>query len=764
MSTHSDDLDTVHRLARVEALPDRIGRYEVMALLGQGGMGKVYRANDPQLSRKVAIKILLEGTPENQQKMLLKEAKLVAQLRHPNIVTVYEVVTETPQPYVVMEYIEGRPLSRYLRETRPSLRWTLELLHKVALAIHHAHKEGILHRDLKPGNIMLDINQEPKVMDFGLAKQMNADSSGSSYGMVIGTPSYIPPEQMNGLLDRIDPRSDVYALGATLYEMLTGRAPFLGDNIMDIALGVLEKIPTPLTDLVPSIPKEVEMICLKCLEKNPKKRYQSAYALAQDIKRYLSAQPIAIFPKSPFYRLHKWLQRHMRKEGLGMAALVVALLGSLVLNTFFAWRFHSAPTTSVSPRIQKPENNTPQQPVVPSAPSTEAMLRPQPVQGSAEFLAMLLQGIDKAIAEHQPASEVEKQFASLEKLVGETAWLQRQWGAFYLAYARREQECGRHQGLYRQALQHLEQAVALSPQDYHTCFLAYQICQKYPGSFWQEKSRHYAKLLQEGIAEYRYYLEALPQLEILVEQKSNEERDGIWQRALVLCDKAIASNATFAHAHALKAKFFEKLTQYHDALAQCQLALDICAASKEDGSNEQPPHPGLSDFLTVQGDIYRQQYRTDPTKALSAYDQAVAVDITNWRALCNRGQCYRDLGQYAKALEDFTRVVAILPQEPIGYLARIDTYLKIPQYTQAQEDCRMLLKIAPDSYLSYVAMANIHQALAQYPQALEAITRALSLHAQEAKLYLMRANLYSMLKQNDKAYQDIQKAIQMHGK
>ena len=276
-------------------LPRKFGDFELLEELGRGGMGVVYRARQLSLGRTVAIKMILRGEMASSAEVarFRSEAAAAARLEHPNIVPVYEVGDCDGQPYFVMKYIEGTTLARRLADGPMTASDTAALLLTVSQAVQFAHERGVLHRDLKPSNILIDNQGRPHVSDFGLAKQVTATSDLTRSGAVLGTPSYMAPEQAAGNRGQLGPASDVYSLGTILYQMLTGRPPFQAASPVDTVLLVLEQDPLPPRLLNPKADRDLEMIALKCLQKPPLLRYPTARALADDLAAYLHDEPIS---------------------------------------------------------------------------------------------------------------------------------------------------------------------------------------------------------------------------------------------------------------------------------------------------------------------------------------------------------------------------------------------------------------------------------------------------------------------------------------
>ena len=274
------------------------GDYEIIRELARGGMGVVFEARQVSLNRKVALKMILAGqlAEETDVKRFHTEAEAAANLDHPGIVPIFEVGQHESQHYFSMGFVDGPSLAGRLAEGPLPPRHAAELIRRVSDAIEYAHQRGVIHRDLKPANILLDAQGNPRVTDFGLAKKVQSDSGLTGSGQIMGTPSYMPPEQAGGKRGEVGPAADVYALGATLYALLIGRPPFQAATAMDTVIQVLSEEAVPPRRLNAAIPLDLETICLKCLEKEPARRYVSAAALAAELGRFLRGEPILARP------------------------------------------------------------------------------------------------------------------------------------------------------------------------------------------------------------------------------------------------------------------------------------------------------------------------------------------------------------------------------------------------------------------------------------------------------------------------------------
>ncbi len=310
-------------------LPEIPG-YEVNGVIGTGGMGVVYRAKHLQLHRWVAIKMVLHGAYASREKMecLLREAQDVAALRHPNIVQVYDVGQHDGFPYFAMELLDGGDLARKLQGKPLAAREAAELIRVLAGAVHAAHLGGIVHRDLKPGNILLDTDETPKITDFSLATRLERDLTIMTQARQAGTPSYMAPEQAAGDPTAIRPAVDIYSLGAILYELLTGRPPFKADTSTETRRQVITDEPAPPSRLNSRVPRDLQTICLKCLQKDPARRYTTAADLADDMQRFVSGEPILARPVGAVEKTLKWCRRRPSTT-FAIAVSVVAMAGAV---------------------------------------------------------------------------------------------------------------------------------------------------------------------------------------------------------------------------------------------------------------------------------------------------------------------------------------------------------------------------------------------------------------------------------------------------
>lgn len=340
-----------------KAVPPDVSGYEILGTLGRGGMGIVYKARHVRLNRLVALKVPLAGKHAAPEQLLrfLTEARAVARMQHPNIVQIYDVGEADGQPYFAMEFVEGGSLDKKLAGTPLSSDQAATLVESVARAVHAAHDVRIVHRDLKPGNVLLTGEGVPKVSDFGLARLLDAEATQTRSGAPMGTPSYMAPEQALGASRQISSLTDVYALGAILYETLTGRPPFKGENALETLKQVQEKVPVAPRELRPKVPRDLETVCLKCLEKEPAKRYSSAGEVAEELARFLRNEPIHAKPVGYAERAWRWCRRRPAIASLAASLVLITLVGFAGVT----WQWLRAEANGVATRVaqEKAEGN-----------------------------------------------------------------------------------------------------------------------------------------------------------------------------------------------------------------------------------------------------------------------------------------------------------------------------------------------------------------------------------------------------------------------
>jgi tRNA A-37 threonylcarbamoyl transferase component Bud32 len=387
----------------------RIPGYEVLGLLGKGGMGVVYKARQTALDRIVALKMILHaehaGSAERQR--FQAEAEAAARLQHPNIVQVFEVGTHDGLPFLTLEYCPGGSLAQRLDGTPWPIREAAHLVETLAGAAQAAHAARVVHRDLNPANVLLTTTGQPKIADFGVAKKLG-EHGRTQTGTMMGTPSYMAPEQASGKAKEAGPAADIYALGAIFYALLTGRPPFQAATPLDTILQVAANEPVPVRRLRPQVPRDLETICHKCLEKDPAKRYASAESLAADLRHFLAGEPIRARPVSRWERGWKWAKRRPA-AAVATAASAIALLCLFVLMAVL-WRTGGQPVAPPSPG-PPPGGEPDNVPIMPLAPGQHEAKAPAEKSKQAPLniwqRLQMATGIEPVTQPKQPAPPAE---------------------------------------------------------------------------------------------------------------------------------------------------------------------------------------------------------------------------------------------------------------------------------------------------------------------------------------------------------------------
>jgi len=406
----------------------RIGDYEVLGELGRGGMGVVYKARHVTLHRLVAIKMILSGPHAGREAAdrFIAEAKAVAKLQHPGIVQIFDIGEHSGQPWFSLEFVEGTDLQKELARKPRTSKEAAQILRDLCMAMQAAHEKGILHRDLKPANVLISTSGVLKITDFGLAKELDAEGSArTSEGTLMGTPSYMPPEQARGEMSRLDQRSDVYSLGAILYHILTGRPPFLTDSPIKTVMQVIKNEPVAPRQMQPGIPEDLETICLKSLQKDPAARYSSCQDLQDDLERFLRGEPILARPISRFQRALRWCRRNpaIAIPSISAAILLVAVA---VISTlaFFKSEAQAAQIAKEKDNVTEQRDEANRQRILLNEAKLQAEKNEEQARRQAELalenIQYIVEEVDEELARRPGMLELRQTIlATLEKRWGE---------------------------------------------------------------------------------------------------------------------------------------------------------------------------------------------------------------------------------------------------------------------------------------------------------------------------------------------------------
>jgi tetratricopeptide (TPR) repeat protein len=749
--------------------------YEILEELGRGGMGVVYKARQTSLNRLVALKMILAGAHAGATDLLRfrAEAEAVAHLRHPNIVQIYEVGQQDDCPYFSLEFVDGGTLFGQLDGAPLPERRAAGLIETLARAMHHAHGQGIVHRDLKPGNILLTADGTPKVTDFGLAKRLDSDHGPTQTGSIMGTPSYMAPEQAAGRLHDIGPLTDVYSLGAILYELLTGRPPFRAASPLDTLQQVLALEPVPPRRLQLDVPRDLEILCLKCLEKEPKKRYRSAGALADDLHRYLEGEPIAARPVGALERGLKWARRRPAVAAL-YAVSAAAALGLLGLT---GWHYVDLRATLDDARTNWHREEEQRR-------DDEARFRrAEQERREAERLAGVRAEAEGLVAageqdidqEDWPAAKT-RLLAALARLEAEPKLAELHGRAADLLAknnrleALRQEVRGqyeRFQARYDDALYHGTLFTGVDvPANLKACQAAarealalYGIAED--GTAGPVFPERYLSDAEKADVTARCYDLLLVLAEAVAQPLPGEPataRRGQTAQALALLDRANRLGVTTQAYHLRRSDYLARLGKQEEAEAERRRAREVVPANANDyflvgdvyyraedlsaavedfrrALDRDPRHFWAQYFLAV---CYLKSER--PREAVAYLTSCLAQRDFSWVYLL-RGYARSQVGDFDAAEADFREAAR---RDPAGYglfvnrgLSRLEQG-KLPE---AVIDLAQATRLKPEQYQAYVDLAEAYRRQKDLPGALRQLDRAIHLASGVARNYWRRALL-----------------------
>lgn len=777
----------------------KIGRYQVLQELGRGGMGVVYKVYDPLLGRAVALKMLLHGQAPQEDGIdvarFLREAKATARLRHPNIVSLYDIGEENDAHFFTMDIVEGGSLAEAAKRSL-TIRQAIQIMIKVGNAIHYAHSEGIIHRDLKPANIMLTKDGEPKVMDFGLAKFKQESKKLSQSGMIIGTVAYMPPEQIVGSHQDVDERSDVYALGAILYELLTGSLPIPGNNFEEFVYKVLYSDPLPPTQIKPHLPRGIERVCLKSLEKNKDWRYQNAMEFVDDLLRFSRGEKTRAQAVQVSIEVRRLVKHHRKTAiviGLLVLAVVVALAGTVV------WH-------SISARHELQSLLANKQKILAHV--------PRAVELSKKFSLA-----DKAGQTLEPhvLSAVED---SLQKCMEARAYLEQ---ARILAPG--------HDQIKRDFFQLDQEAasLALLMNNYFLAELFFTHCltlgyeKEFLASMSQLKSRktEIARLqikrveeimhivekgeLQEGmLAEYVTEMTRMQSHYVIPVLIGFLESQHEWQRRICIETLGKLGDArTKVHgrdavewllARLAKLSLKDNQPEIEDIIWALGRLKDPRANGQVNQLRWNAPENHL--FLKKTAlpfswipvgedtakpvneanvkDATRRQIeeivgrgvmkvaKGDLAGAIADYDRALELAPNEPVAYVNRGLAYAAQKKFERAIVDYDRAIALNPKDPKAYINRGVAFREMQQPQKALEEYRQAIALAPKQSLAYLNRSAIYLDSGELEKAIADCNQALLLDPSLALAYGHRGTAYQLLGKLSLSLADLSKAIELN--
>jgi serine/threonine protein kinase/predicted Zn-dependent protease len=706
--------------------------YEILEELGRGGMGVVYKARQKGLNRLTALKMVLAGVHAGDERLarFQIEAEAVAHLRHPHIVQIYEVGEQDGLPFFSLEYVDGGSLAEKLDgKPRPPIDAAI-IVEKLARAMAAAHQEGIIHRDLKPANVLLMKSGEPKITDFGLAKRLESDSSQTRSGTLMGTPSYMAPEQARGDVHAMGPLSDQYSLGAILYEALTGRPPFQGTTMLETLEQVRSQEPVPPSRLQPKIPRDIETICLKCLQKDPKRRYATTIALAEDLERFINRRPIEARPVTFMEKGWRWCRRNPRVAGLyaavgGLAAAIAVAAGSIALR---------------SARDAELIEQTRRNQLARIALATRTM-----AEGDPHRAFDIVDFVDPIVRSRPALADVRDRverlrgrielFNALMKLIDESR---------YYAYIKTSgktdpaaaAKCDEMVQLYDEIERGSRRgAVGLPDLD-----------DKHKQLF---KEDVFDGLLAAAIVAWDAGFESA---------KAGEKNIESGRRALALLDKAERILPETKALYVRRGGIREQIGDAKGAAADFARAAAIPVVTPVDLY-----YHAFADTLRAREEAKKKNRSvaivTDYfQKAESGYAAMLRERPESFWGYFMWAQQHAELGDPMVALVGYTTCVRIAPDRPWPYHDRGVVFKALKQYEPAIRDFAAAIERDPKYVSAFINRAETYAATGKTTEAIRDYTSAIGLDAKNANLYFKRANLAFLMKDYQAARDDFSKA------
>ncbi len=733
-----DDSYLLEERGRVDDRPvDVIANYEILGVLGRGAVGVVYKARQMGLNRLVALKMLLAGSHAGQRELIRfrTEAEAVARLRHPNIVQVYEVGEHDALPFFSLEFVEGGSLHQKMGGKPLPPREAAEMVEALARAMHYAHERNIIHRDLKPANILITSDGVPKITDFGLAKRLeqNDESSKTRTGTLMGTPSYMSPEQAAGRTYDIGPLSDQYALGAILYELLTGRPPFLGATLLETIQQVRTQEPVRPTLLQATTPHDLEVICLKCLQKEQSKRYANAKEMADDLRRFLNGEPIRARPVSLMERSWRWCRRNRRLAALyaAVSVLLFMLAMSGVLHGFRHLREQQA-VTRVRDRAEERMNL-----------ATTAIF-----VGDVRTAKALLQRSDPLLDSAFDLSEQRDRWSKLEESIDNYGEFKDLLDKALFAYLGLKSSP-------EQTNQQREQG-----RDYCRQLLALYDAIEHKQTPWPELNAEQKKLFNDSVFDM-FLVSALIEGDLAQKAGPVQQRQAAQQGLdwLKRAEEILPEMRTMRTFYTHRGGFHKTLEHWEQGDADVNKAESITPSSAIDHFWH-----GYAEHVRGEG----ARSRGELAKAREHYRQ----EIVEYAALLQQHPDHfwgwlswaiakTQLGDLQDALIGFTKCIQLRPDFSWPYNNRATTHLRLKQYDQAIRDYTAALERDPnyfsarsDRAAAYLKRDNVDQALQDCNQVLEHDPKVLEHDPSYAAAYLHRAECYLRRKQYEDALAD----------
>jgi tetratricopeptide (TPR) repeat protein len=744
---------------RATTQPVHVESYEVLSELGRGGMGIVYLARHADLKRLVALKMIQSPAHSCPQQVtrFRGEAEVLASIQHPNIIQIYEVGEWDGRPFLALEYLAGGGLDRRLNGSPHPPRQAAQLLRTLVRAVGAAHQAGVIHRDLKPANVMFTADDVPKITDFGLAKRLDAATGQTTTGDILGTPHYMAPEQAYGHREAVGPWTDIYALGAILYELLTGRPPFTGASVWDTLEQMVGLDPVPPSRLQAKVPRDLEIICLKCLEKEPSRRYASAAGLAEDLRRYLAGEPIAARPAPLWERAWKWTRRHPALTSLCGTGLLSA---AVLLGGFMVALKAAATDARLEAREAKDQASATLAlaDIKDELHEVETACAAQHWKQAASQLDGVLRHLDVAQQTYSTnvsfrelrtraealRQQIDTQVTTRERL-STFRTLRTEAGFLVMGLAGTDLAARRgraHQVVTRAfALFEAEPESGSVPALEQTTLTA-------------DEQRE----ITEGCGEMLLGLAQLD-MEPLPESTAAQKRREA-EHALALLDRAVQWHASPAVCHARRARCLKQLGQ------------DAEATREEERAKESSPSRATEFFLRGT-DLYADG---DLTGALAAFETTVSLEpnhaaacyalaLPHLRLRLREGQSAVERAHLLVARMSLTACINQQPALPWPYLCRAFAEGELHEYEAAEADYAAaadVLRAHPDPDGQYALLVNrgaLRIRREQPAPAIEDLTEAIRIKPSDYQAHVNLARAYQLRQQDDEAVCEMDRAV-----
>ncbi|MFH1228661.1 MAG: tetratricopeptide repeat protein [Planctomycetota bacterium] len=746
-------------------MANTFGKYILERKLGQGGMGAVYLALDPALNRKVALKIITSNDAELLERFQ-REAQAVAKLKHPNIVQVYEAGAAGKQHYFTMDYIEGISLEQAISSAkRPNIQNIARIVLQVASALHYAHGQHIIHRDIKPANIMITKQGQAYITDFGLAKQLTGlDRSLTMSGTAIGTPNYMSPEQAQGKKDEVDPRSDIFSLGATMYHCLTGRMPFAGNEIYEVISKVINVDPPAPSTIVRIIPKDLETICLKCLNKDKAKRYQTAGELARDLKRYLEGEEIAARRTGLISKLRIKAARNKAASLsiIGAAIILIIVVISLLISSsnkrhlIAQYRqeaeqlFRDSQYDKTKAACNKLLALAPQDEDIQSLlKRCEKIIKAQDTkkqqedeqakeaaakaQKTVDIRAQAKSILDRAGGAPAPDQKIEfaQEALKIDPTYGDA------WQVIGYAYKEKANHAGsfdEYQKLTDKAFEYFSKAIKTTPT------LAYSYYERAVINVINYNRPEEAMTDFEMVLKYdpNSYIGWFAKGNIAQSQNKNDEAIDNYTKAIELYPEN-----TWAYNN--RAIAYKNKGELDKAIADCSEAIRI--------------DPKYADAYTSRGLAYKNKGALD--RAIKDYDEAIRLNPKSARAYMNRGIAYKNKGELDKALADYNEAIRIDPKDAIIYTNRGNVYDLKGELDKAIADYNEAIRLNPKYAVAYSNRGSFYYNKGELDKAIADYTQAICFDPGYISSYKNRGVAYCDKKEFGKAIADLERYLEL---